>query len=151
MFVHLVELVLVKRLRQSLGSIRGSSRLFRPLFIVSEKLLMDQRVITKNYGLMAGIGMFKVSALLMNARSLTIVASIIALKILILSPALACDPYLYSGDFEDMLMDGESREIVLDSMKNSIGYTGNSCYFEFKKYVKKNRSKFPNFHLMLSD
>ena len=151
MFVHLVELVLVKRLRQSLGSIRGSSHLFRPLFIVSEKLLMDQRVITKNYGLMAGIGMFKVSALLMNARSLTIVASIIALKILILSPALACDPYLYSGDFEDMLKDGESREIVLDSMKNSIGYTGSSCYYEFKKYVKKNRSKFPNFHLMLSD
>ena len=151
MFVHLVELVLVKRLRQSLGSIRGSSHLFRPLFIVSEKLLMDQRVITKNYGLMAGIGMFKVSALLMNARSLTIVASIIALKILILSPALACDPYLYSGDFEDMLKDGESREIVLDSMKNSIGYTGNSCYFKFKKYVKKNRSKFPNFYLMLSD
>ena len=151
MFVHLVELVLVKRLRQSLGSIRGSSRLFRPLFIVSEKLLMDQRVITKNYGLMAGIGMFKVSALLMNARSLTIVASIIALKILILSPALACDPYLYSGDFEDMLMDGESREIVLDSMKNSIGYTGSSCYYEFKKYVKKNRSKFPNFNMMLTD
>ena len=151
LFVHLVELVLVKRLRQSLGSIRGSSRLFRPLFIVSEKLLMDQRVITKNYGLMAGIGMFRVSALLMNARSLTIVASIIALKILILSPALACDPYLYSGDFEDMLMDGESREIVLDSMKNSIGYTGNSCYFEFKKYVKKNRSEFPNFYLMLTD
>ena len=151
MFVHLVELVLVKRLRQSLGSIRGSSHLFRPLFIVSEKLLMDQRVITKNYGLMAGIGMFKVSALLMNARSLTIVASIIALKILILSPALACDPYLYSGDFEDMLMDGESREIVLDSMKNSIGYTGSSCYYEFKKYVKKNRSKFPNFYMMLFD
>ena len=151
LFVHLVELVLVKRLRQSLGSIRGSSHLFRPLFIVSEKLLMDQRVITKNYGLMAGIGMFRVSALLMNARSLTIVASIIALKILILSPALACDPYLYSGDFEDMLMDGESREIVLDSMKNSIGYTGSSCYYEFKKYVKKNRSKFPNFYMMLFD
>ena len=142
MFVHLVELVLVKRLRQSLGSIRGSSRLFRPLFIVSEKLLMDQRVITKNYGLMAGIGMFKVSALLMNARSLTIVASIIALKILILSPALACDPYLYSGDFEDMLKDGESREIVLDSMKNLIEYTGISCYFEFKKYVKKTDQNF---------
>ena len=151
LFVHLVELVLVKRLRQSLGSIRGSSRLFRPLFIVSEKLLMDQRVITKNYGLMAGIGMFRVSALLMNARSLTIVVSIIALKILSLSPALACDPYLYSGDFEDMLMDGESREIVLDSMKNSIGYTGSSCYYEFKKYVKKNRSKFPNFYMMLFD
>jgi len=87
----------------------------------------------------------------MNARSLTMVASMIALKILIMSPALACDPYLYSGDFEDMLKDGESQEIVLDSMKNSIGYTGNSCYFEFKKYVKKNRSKFPNFYMMLTD
>ena len=48
-----------------------------------------------------------------------------------------CDPYLYYGDFEDMLMDDESREIVLDSMKNSIRYTGNSCCLEFKKYVKK--------------
>ena len=151
LFVHLVELVLVKRLRQSLGSIRGSIRLFRPLFIVSEKLLMNQSGITKNEGLMARIGIFRTSTLSMNARSLTIVVSIIALKILSLSPALACDPYLYSGDFEDMLKDGESREIVLDSMKNSIGYTGNSCYFKFKKYVKKNRSKFPNFYLMLSD
>ena len=112
---------------------------------------MNQSGITKNEGLMARIGIFRTPALSMNARSLTIVVSIIALKILSLSPALACDPYLYSGDFEDMLKDGESREIVLDSMKNSIGYTGNSCYFEFKKYVKKNRSKFPNFYLMLSD
>ena len=125
--------------------------LFRPLFIVSEKLLRNQSVITKNEGLMAVIGIFRTSTLLMNARSLTMVASMIALRIIILSPALACDPYLYSGDFEDMLKDGESREIVLDSMKNSIGYTGNSCYFEFKKYVDKNRSKFPNFHMMLTE
>ena len=65
--------------------------------------------------------------------------------------SLGMCPYLYSGDLEDILNDGESREIVLDSMKNSIGYTGNSCYFEFKKYVKKNRSKFPNFYMMLTD
>ena len=84
-------------------------------------------------------------------RSIIAASSIITLQILSLSPVLACDPYLYSGDFEEMLNDGESWEIVLDSMKNSIGYTGNSFYFEFKKYVKKNRSKFPNFYLMLSD
>ena len=112
---------------------------------------MNQSMIDKNDGLMAGIGMFRLSTLSMNAGSLAMIASIMALKILTLSPALACDPYLYSGDFEDMLKDGESREIVLDSMKNSIGYTGNSCYFEFKKYVKKNRSKFPNFFMMLTD
>ena len=112
---------------------------------------MNQIGIAKNEGLMARIGIFRTSTLSTNARSLTMVVSIIALKILILSPALACDPYLYSGDFEDMLKDGESREIVLDSMKNSIGYTGNSCYYEFKKYVKKNRSKFPNLYIMLTD
>jgi hypothetical protein len=119
--------------------------------IVSEKLLTNQRVITKNDCLMARIGIFRTSTLFMNTRSLTMVASMIALKMLFLSPALACDPYLYSGDFEDMLKDGESREMVLDSMKNSIGYTGNSCYFEFKKYVKKNRSQFPDFYMMLTD
>ena len=129
----------------------GLDHLFRPLFVVSEMLLMNQRVITKNEGLMARIGIFRTLTLSMNARSITMVASMIALKILIMPPALACDPYLYSGDFEDMLKDGESQEIVLDSMKNSIGYTGNSCYFEFKKYVKKNRSKFPNFYMMLTD
>ena len=112
---------------------------------------MNQSGIAKNEGWMDGIGIFRTSTLSMNARSLTMIASIIALKIPTLSPALACDPYLYSGDFEDMLKDGESREIVLDSMKNSIGYTGNSCYFEFQKYVKKNRSEFPNFYLMLTD
>ena len=61
----------------------------------------------------------------------------IPLKILFLSPALAYDSFLYSGDFEDMLKDGESQEIVLDSMKNWIGYIGKFSYFEFKKYVKK--------------
>ena len=65
-------------------------RLFRPLFIVSEKLLMNQSVITKNEGLMARIGIFSTSTLSMKARSLTMVASTIALKIIILSPALAC-------------------------------------------------------------
>ena len=88
---------------------------------------------------------------LVMVRSIIAVSSIITLQILSLSPVLACDPYLYSGDFEEMLNDGESWEIVLDSMKNSIGYTGNSCYFEFKKYVDKNRSKFPNFHMMLTE
>ena len=112
-------------------------RLFRPLFIASEKLLMNQCVITKNDGLMAGIGIFRTATLSMNARSLSMLASMFALKILILSPALAYDLYLYSDNFEDMLKDGESREIVLDSMKNSIRYTGNSCCLEFKKYVKK--------------
>ena len=116
-----------------------------------ELLLMNQSVIAKDDGLMARIDISRICTLSMNARSLTMSASIIALKILTLSPALACDPYLYSGDFEDMLKDGESREIVLDSMKNSIGYTGNSCYFEFNEYVQKNRSKFPNFYLMLTD
>ena len=49
-----------------------------------------------------------------------------------------------------MLNDGESWEIVLDSMKNSIGYTGQSCFYEFKKYAKKNKSKFPNLYMMVS-
>ena len=66
---------------------------------------MNQSVITKNKGLMTGIGIFRTPMLSMKARSLTMIASTIALKILILSPALACDPYLYSGDFEDMLKD----------------------------------------------
>ena len=112
---------------------------------------MHQVVVAKDDGLIAGIGIFGFCRLLMKARSFVMVASIIALKLLTLSPALACNPYLYSGDFEDMLIDGESRETVLVSMKNSIGYTGNSCYFEFKKYVKKHRSKFPNLYMMLSN
>ena len=49
-----------------------------------------------------------------------------------------------------MLNDGESWEIVLDSMKNSIGYTGQSCFYEFKKFSKKNKSKFPNLYMMMS-
>ena len=85
----------------------------------------------------------------MIGRSLIMACSIMALQILS-SPVLACNPYLYSGDFEDLLTDGESREIVLDSMKNSIGYTGQSCYYEFKKYAKKNKTKFPNLYLMLT-
>ena len=104
-----------------------------------ELLLINQSVIAKDDGLMARIDISRICTLSMNARSLTMIASIIVLKILTLSPALACDPYLYSGDFEDMLNNGHSREMVLDSMKNSIGYTGNSCYFEFKKYVKSIR------------
>ena len=115
-----------------------------------ELLLMNQSVIAKDDGLMARIDISRICTLSINARSLTMIASIIALKIPTLSPALACDPYLYSGDFEDMLNNGDSREMVLDSMNNSIGYTGNSCYFEFKKCVKKNRSKFPNFCMMLT-
>ena len=55
---------------------------------------------------MARICMFRTSTLSMNVRSLTMVASMIALKILNLLTALACDPYLYSGDFEDRLKDG---------------------------------------------
>ena len=125
----------------------GLDHLFRPLLIVSEKLLMNQSVITRNDSLLVRIDIFRTPTLFINTRSLTM----IVLKILFLSPALACDPYLVSDDFEDILKDGESQEIVLDSMKNSIGYTGNSCYFEFKKYVKKNRSEFPNFYLMLTD
>ncbi len=85
----------------------------------------------------------------MMGRSLIIASSIMALQILS-SPVLACDPYLYSGDFEDMLIDGESWEIVLDSMKNSIGYTGQTCFYEFKQYAKKNKSKYPNLYLMLT-
>ena len=82
-------------------------------------------------------------------RSLIMASSIIALQILS-SPVLACDPYLYSGDFEDMLIDGEPWEIVLESMKNSIGYTGQSCFYEFKKYTEKNKTKFPNLYLMMT-
>ena len=49
-----------------------------------------------------------------------------------------------------MLNDGESCEIVLDSMKNIIRYSGQSCFYEFKKYSKKNKSKFPNLYMMMS-
>ena len=83
-----------------------------------ELLLMNQSVIIKDDGLMARIDISRICTLSMNARSLTMIASIIVLKILTLSPALACDPYLYSGDLEDMLNNGHSREMVLDSMKN---------------------------------
>ena len=112
---------------------------------------MNQSVITKNDCLMARSVIFRTSTIFINTRSLAMVLSMFALKILFLSPALACDPYLASDDFEDMLKDGESREIVLDPMKNSIGYIGNSCYFELKKYVKKNRLKFTNFYMLLTD
>lgn len=49
-----------------------------------------------------------------------------------------------------MLNNGESWEIVLDSMKNSIGYTGQSCFYELKEYLKKNKLKFPNLYMMMS-
>ena len=75
---------------KALIAFAGLDHLFRPMFIVSEKLLMNQSVITKNEGLMARIGIFRNSTLSMNARSLTMFASISALKILILSPVLAC-------------------------------------------------------------
>lgn len=77
-------------------------------------------------------------------RSIITLSLIVTFQILSFSPVLACDPYLYSGNFEEMLNDGESWGIVLDSMKNFIGYTGQSCFYEFKKYSKKNESKFPN-------
>ena len=62
-------------------------------------------------------------------RSIVTVSSMATFQILSLLPVLACDPYLYSGDFEEMLNDGESWEIVLDSMKNSIAYTGQSYFY----------------------
>jgi len=65
------------------------------------------------------------------------------------SPGLECDPHFYSGDFEDMLNDGESRETILDSMKNSIRHTVNFCCIDFKKHV--NTSKFTNLYIILSD
>ena len=86
----------------------------------------------------------------MVVRSIITFSSIVTFQMLSLSPVLACDPYLYSGDFEEMLNDGESWEIVLDAMRNSIGYRGQSCFYEFKKYSKKNKSKFPNLYMMMS-
>ena len=83
-------------------------------------------------------------------RSIITFSSIVTFQMLSLSPVLACDPYLYSGDFEEMLNDGESWEIVLDAMRNSIGYRGQSCFYEFKKYSKKNKSKFPNLYMIMS-
>ena len=82
-------------------------------------------------------------------RSIITVSSIATFQILSLLPVLACDPYVYSGDFEEMLNDGESWEIVLDSMKNSIGYTC-QCFYEFKEYAKKNKLQFPNLYMMMS-
>ena len=78
---------------------------------------MNQSMIDRNDGLMAGIGMFSLSALSMNARSLTMIASIIDFEILMFSPSLLSDPYLYSVDFEDILNYGESRNTVFTSMK----------------------------------
>ena len=86
----------------------------------------------------------------MVVRSIITFSSIVTFQMLTLSPVLACDPYLYSGDFEEMLNDGESWEIVLDAMRNSIGYRSQSCFYEFKKYSKKNKSKFPNLYMMMS-
>ena len=86
----------------------------------------------------------------MVVRSIITFSSTVIFQILSLSPVLACDPYLYSGDFEETLNDGESWEIVLDAMRNSIGYRGQSCFYEFKKYSKKNKSKFPNLYMMMS-
>ena len=103
---------------------------------------MNQSVITKNEGLMARIGIFRTSTLWMMARSLTMIASTIALKILILSPALACDPYLYSDDFEDMLKDGESREIVLDSMKIQLNTQGIPATLSSKNMSRKKDQNF---------
>ena len=82
---------------------------------------------------------------LVMVRSIIAASSIITLQILSLSPVLACDPYLYSGDFEEMLNDGESREIVLNSMKNSIGYTGQSCFYELKSMRRRISQNFPIF------
>ena len=78
-------------------------------------------------------------------RSIIAASSIITLQILSLSPALACDPYLYSGDFEEMLNDGESWEIVLDSMKNSIGYTGSPASMNLKSMQRRISQNFPIF------
>ena len=74
---------------------------------------------------------------LVMVRSIITFSSVVTFQILSLSPVLACDPYLYSGDFEEMLNDGESWEIVLDSMENSIGYTGQSCFYESKKFPRR--------------
>ena len=64
---------------------------------------------------------------LVMVRSIITFSSIVTFQIFSFSQVLACDPYLfYSGNFEEMLNDGESCEIVLDSMKNSNGYTGQS-------------------------
>ena len=54
---------------------------------------------------------------LVMVRSTITFFSIVTFQILSLSPVLASDPYLYSRDFEEMLNDGESWEIILDSMK----------------------------------
>ena len=48
-----------------------------------------------------------------------------------------CDPYLYSGDFDDMLMDGESREIVLDSMKIQLDTQGTLATLISKNMLRK--------------
>ena len=74
-------------------------------------------------GFIARIDVINRFRALVMVRSIITFSSVVTFQILSLSPVLACDPYLYSGDFEEMLNDGESWEIVLDSMKNSIGYT----------------------------
>ena len=78
-------------------------------------------------------------------RSIIAVSSIITLQILSLSPVLACDPYLYSGDFEEMLNDGESWEIVLDSMKNSIGYLVSLASMNSKSILRRINQNSPIF------
>ena len=69
LLVHLVELVLVKDCVKALIAFTGLDHLFRPLFIVSEKLLMNQSVITKNDCLLARIDIFRTPTPFINTRS----------------------------------------------------------------------------------
>ena len=78
-------------------------------------------------------------------RSIIAVSSIITLQILSSSPVLACDPYLYSGDFEEMLNDGESWEIILDSMKNLLDIQVSLASMNSKSILRRINQNSPIF------
>ena len=87
---------------------------------------------------------YRFKALVM-VRSIIAASSIITLQILSLSPVLACDPYLYSGDFEEMLNDGESWEMVLDVMKNLLDTQVSLTSMNLKSMRRRISQSFPIF------
>ena len=56
-------------------------------------------------GFIARVDMINRFRALVMVRSIMF-SSIVTFQILSLSPVLVCDPYLYSGDFEEVLNDG---------------------------------------------
>jgi hypothetical protein len=76
-------------------------------------------------------------------------AAVIGASLFISAPALACTPNLYIDDFEDMLVGGAPWDVTYKALRNSTGYKGNACFYQYKGYAKRNSSKYPNFARMV--